>query len=83
MSTTSTPAPSSPVTVSLAGGTLNDILAILSAALGVLSAIPVTAPAAGIALVVEQIIVAAVQRIEAQTGQPIDLTKIPVESPLP
>lgn len=78
-----TPTTPSPVTVSLAGGTLNDILAILSAALGVLSAIPVTAPAAGIALVVEQIIVAAVNRIQTQTGLPIDLTKVPVEAPLP
>lgn len=78
-----TPTTPTPVTVSLAGGTLNDILAILSAALGVMSAIPVTAPAAGIALVVEQIIVAAVNRIQTQTGLPIDLTKIPVEAPLP
>jgi hypothetical protein len=83
MSTTPTPAPATPVSVSLVGGTLNDILLILGSALSVLSAIPVTAPAAAISSVVLQIITAAVTRIESQTGKPIDLTQIPVETPLP
>jgi hypothetical protein len=79
-----TPAPvTPPVAVSLTGGTLNDILLILSSALSVLSAIPVTAAGAGIATVVMGIITAAVTRIESQTGKPIDLTQIPIETPLP
>lgn len=78
MSTTQNPV--QPLTLSLQGGTLNEILGLLSDALATLSTV---VPGAGIALVVEQIIIAAVNRIQSQTGKPIDLTQIPVETPLP
>lgn len=83
MSSTPTPPAPAPVTVSLQGGALSDVLAILSAALSVLAAIPATAAGAALAEVLISVITAAVQRIESQTGKPIDLTQIPVETPLP
>jgi len=78
-----TPTPVQPLSVSLVGGTLNEILLLLSTALSVLSAIPATAPEGALGSLVLQIVTAAVQRIESQTGQPIDLTKIPQLTPLP
>lgn len=77
-----TPA-TAPLSLSLSGGTLDEVLAILSTALSVLSKIPVTAPEAALGSVLLQIITAAVQRVESATGKPIDLTQIPQEAPLP
>lgn len=62
---------------------LADDIAILNQALNILDVIPATAPFAGIAQVILEIITAAVSRIKAQSGKPIDLAQIPVEAPLP
>jgi hypothetical protein len=82
---TATPAPSPtyPVQVSIQGGTLNEVMTILQEGLSVLAAVPATAVPASLANVILSIVTAAVQRIESQTGKPIDLTQIPVETPLP
>ena len=80
MSTSPTPQPGPQI--SIQGGTLSEILVILQDALNVLAAVPVTAMPAGLASVVLGIVTAAVQRIQSQTGKPIDLTKIPSEAPL-
>ena len=78
-----TPTPVTPVTASLAGGTVSEIMLILQEALNVLSVIPATAAGAALANVIFQIITAAVARIQQQTGKPIDLSTIPIEAPLP
>lgn len=70
------------VSISLTGGTTQEITTILQDALNVLDVIPVTAPFAGLATLLFGIITAAVTRIKSETGKPIDLTTIPVEAPL-
>lgn len=72
-----------PVSIAITGGTLAEVTTILQDALNVLDVIPVTAPFAGLASVILGVITAAVSRIKTQSGLPIDLSKIPVEAPLP
>lgn len=72
-----------PLTVSLNGGTLNEVVDILESALGVAAKIPQIAPEAGLGAIVLHLISAAVQRIQTETGKPIDLSNIPYEAPLP
>jgi len=59
------------------------ILLILNAALTGLSVVPATAVPAAIAESFMKIIMAGLQAYQAETGQPIDLTKIPLETPAP
>jgi len=59
------------------------ILLILNSALAGLSAVPVTAPFAIAAEAFTKIIQAGVQAYQMETGQAIDLTKIPLETPAP
>ena len=59
------------------------ILLILQSALTGLAAVPVTAPAAIAVEAFVKIIQAATQAYQQETGQPIDLTKIPLETPAP
>lgn len=59
------------------------ILTIIQAALVGLSASPVTAPAAAIASPFFAILMNGLQLYQAETGKPIDLTKIPLETPVP
>jgi hypothetical protein len=59
------------------------ILLILNAALTGLAAVPVTAVPAAIAESFVQIVMAGLQAYQQETGQPIDLTKIPLETPAP
>jgi hypothetical protein len=80
---TPTPVPTAPVSIAIQGGTINEVLTLLSDALGVLAAFPPTAVPASLASVLLGIIAAAVNRIQTQTGKPIDLTQIPTEGPLP
>jgi hypothetical protein len=79
---TPTPTPAQ-ITIAISGGTLNEVLTLLSDALAVLSAFPPTALPAGLASVILGIVVAAVNRIQSQTGKAIDLTTIPTEALLP
>lgn len=58
------------------------ILIILQTALVGLSAVPGGQVAAGAGLAFTQIIQAAMQAYQAETGQPLDLTKIPLETPI-
>ena len=81
MATSPAPTPGS-AQIAIQGGTLSEVLAILSSALNFLSAVPATAAPAAVASLVAQIVIAAVQRIQSQTGKPIDLTQIPTETPL-
>jgi hypothetical protein len=85
MSTTPpvTPSTPAPLSITVQGGTLNEILTLLSDALSVLAAFPPTAVPAALVSVLVGIIAAAVQRIQTQTGRPIDLTQIPTETQLP
>ena len=83
MSTTPTTPSSNPLSINIAGGTLNEVLVVLQDALNVLAVIPTTAMPAALANVILGIVTAAVQRIQSQTGKPIDLTTIPTETPLP
>lgn len=72
----STPAPSQGVSVS-------SILTILTIALGALSSIPVIGTNAALAGVFLKIIQAGMTAYTSATGQPLDLTKIPLETPVP
>jgi hypothetical protein len=77
--TVTTGAPSTGVNVS---GTITEILSILQAALAGLSLIPVVGAPAGIAEVFVTIIQKAMSAYSQAAGQPLDLTKIPLETPV-
>lgn len=66
----------SPVSVST-------LLEILTIALAGLSAVPATAEGAAIASVFVKLITTTMQAYQQATGQPLDLTKIPFEQPVP
>ncbi len=68
-----------PVPVS---STLSTWLAVLSASLNALGSIPGIGADAAIAGAFISIITAAVNAIHGITGQPIDMTKIPIEPPV-
>lgn len=69
-----------PVTVSVSP--LSSILDILSVALNALAVIPALGGSPAIAGAFVQIIQSAMNAYHAQTGQPIDLSKIPLETPV-
>lgn len=83
MSTTPAPAPAGPpLSVSIQGGTIQEVTSILEDAINVASLFPAAAPSAALAGLILQIISAAAARIRQQTGKPIDLSQIPYEQPL-
>ena len=61
---------------------VSSILSILSAALNALTTIPAIGPDAALAAVFIGIIQTAMNAYHAATGQPLDLTKIPLETPV-
>ena len=71
--TTATPTPSK----------LQGILQIIQLALAGLQAVPVTSLAAGLASTFLGIFQNATQLYQQETGQPFDITKIPLEAPVP
>lgn len=58
------------------------ILAIIQAALTGVSTIPGAAIGAGAGLAFVQILQSGLQAYQLETGQPLDLTKIPLETPV-
>ena len=70
-----TPAPS--------GSRLSNILAIINLVLGALSAIPGLGAPIAVEQAFQKILVNALAAYQAETGQPIDLTKLPFEQPVP
>jgi len=62
---------------------LQNILTIIQFALSGLQAVPVVGAAAGLANVFVGIFQHATQLYTAETGQPFDVTKIPLETPVP
>jgi hypothetical protein len=72
-STPTTPAPSK----------LQGILQIIQLALAGLQAVPVTSLAAGLASTFLGIFQSATTLYQQETGQPFDVTKIPLEQPVP
>ena len=77
-----TPAVAS-LSVSLQGGTLQEITSVLEAGINIAATFPAAAPGAAIADLILQLISAAAARIQQQTGKPVDLSAIPIEQPLP
>jgi hypothetical protein len=75
MSTTPIPTPSQ--------SKLQTILAIINAALQGLMLVPGLQLPAGVGLAFETILQHALAAYEAEAGQPLDLTKIPLESLVP
>lgn len=73
---TSTPAPSP----NPPGSTLSSILAIINLVLGALSTIPQLGLPIAIEQAFQKILTNALAAYQAETGQPIDLTKIPQET---
>jgi hypothetical protein len=73
MSTTPPPAPNK----------LQLILAIINVALQGLTLVPGIGAAAGLGLAFETILKNALDAYHLEAGQPIDLTKIPLETPVP
>lgn len=69
-------APTSRVSVS-------SILQIIQVALGALSVIPVVGPEAALALPFLRILQAGLDAYNQATGSPLDLSKIPLETPVP
>ena len=59
------------------------ILAIIQAALAGLAAVPGGAVASGVGLAFIQILQNGMAAYQAETGQPLDLTKIPIETQVP
>lgn len=59
---------------------LQTILTVIQLALGALSKLPVVGPEAALAAVFLQIYQNAAALYQAETGQPFDVTKIPLES---
>lgn len=72
----STPASATPSKLSV-------ILLIIQAALNGLQAVPVTAAGAAIAQAFLGIFQGATALYQQETGQPFDVTKIPLETPVP
>jgi hypothetical protein len=71
-------------TPTLAGPSkLSLILAIINAALQGLTLVPGIGGGATLALTFETILKNALAAYQAEAGQPIDLTKIPLETPVP
>jgi len=62
---------------------LDNILLIINAALQGLTLVPVVGPYAALAAQFETILTNALQAYHSEAGQPIDLTKIPLEKPVP
>lgn len=62
---------------------ISQILLILQTALIALEAIPQTAEGAKVAAAFTQIIQGALTAYTAASGSPLDLTKIPLETPVP
>ena len=75
MSTTPTPQPTP--------SKLSTILAIIDAALKGLSVVPIVGGPAALADIFVSIIQNGMAAYEAEAGQPLDLTKIPLETPVP
>lgn len=73
MASTATPTPSK----------LSTILEIIQLALAGLQAVPVTSVAAGLASTFLGIFQNATNLYQQETGQPFDVTKIPLETPVP
>lgn len=71
-----------PLTINLQGGTTDEVLAILNAALNILGMIPATAPEALLGQLLLGIITSAVGRIKSESGKPIDLSLIQPIQPL-
>ena len=61
---------------------LSLILAIIQAALAGLTAVPVIGPEAALANAFLAILRNGLAAYQAETGQPLDLTKIPLETPV-
>lgn len=61
---------------------VSNILSIIQIALGALSTIPIVGTDAALASVFIKIIQNAMNSYHAATGQPLDLTKIPLEVPV-
>lgn len=76
-------ATAAPLNFTVQGGTLQEVVTVLEDSLNVLDVIPATAPFAGLATILLGIITAAITRVKTETGKPIDLSKIPIEAPLP
>ena len=64
-------------------GVVTNILTILTIALSAMSAIPVIGTDAALAAVFLKIIQTGMAAYTGATGQPLDLTKIPLETPAP
>ena len=62
---------------------LSLILAIIQAALAGLSAVPIIGPESALAGVLLKILMNGLAAYQAETGQPLDLSKIPLETPVP
>jgi hypothetical protein len=75
--------PALPLSITINNGRLAEVTSILQGALQILGMFPGTAPEAALGSLLLQIISGAVARIQAETGKPIDLSKIPYEAPLP
>jgi hypothetical protein len=61
---------------------LSSILLIIQTALGALAAIPAVGPEAGLAIPFIQILQAGLSAYHAAAGVPLDVTKIPLETPV-
>lgn len=75
MSTTPVPTP--------APSKLDNILALIDAALRGLALVPIVGAPAGLADVFLNILRGGLSLYQQETGQPLDLTKIPQEEPVP
>ena len=74
---------SNPAPVSAAPSKLQLILMIIQAALTGLSAVPGIGSIPGLAELFLKILQNGLAAYQAETGQPLDLTKIPLEQPVP
>jgi hypothetical protein len=72
-----------PIPVVTSQSKLQTILAIINATLQGLTLVPVIGTGAQLGLVFETILQHALAAYQAEAGQPIDLTKIPIETPVP
>lgn len=63
--------------------TVTEILAIIQIALQALAAIPATSADSAIASALVTILQRALLAYQAATGQPLDVTKVPFEAPVP
>jgi hypothetical protein len=76
MSTAPTPTPAPP-------SKLQNILSIINLALQGLSAVPALTLPIGLEQTFQKILTNALAAYQQETGQPIDLSKIPLETPVP